>query len=134
MVWRVVVIVAEALAGGVTVAGLTEHTGVEVVAWLDETWQERSTVPVKPLKGLTVIVEYDVPPGATASGEKAAFCRLKSWADAEHIRVRETMIAQKIARAARLARNFNSGFVRFKGDDSNFNMSRVSVASIPGTS
>ena len=71
------------------------------------------------------MLENEVPPGATASGENGVACRVKSpWAEAEEIKMREAVIAQKIAQAARTARDFNSGFVRFNGDDSNFNMSR----------
>ena len=74
----VVVTVAVAPAGGVTVVGLTAQAGVDVVAWVDETWQVRATVPLKPLIVPTVMLEEEVPPGATASGENGAACRVKS--------------------------------------------------------
>jgi len=78
VVWPVVVIVAVAEDGGVTVVGLTVQAGGEVVVCGDETWQVRSTVPVKPMSAPIVMLDEDVPPGATASGENEAACRLKS--------------------------------------------------------
>ncbi len=78
VVWPVVVMVAVAPAGGVTVVGLTAQTGVDVVGWFDETWQVRSTVPLKPLIAPIVMFEEEVPPGATASGENGAACKVKS--------------------------------------------------------
>lgn len=120
-----VVIVAEALAGGVTVVGLMAQVGVEVVACGAVTWQVKSTVPANPLTVPTVMLEDVVPPGATAAGANGAACRVKSaWAEAEEIKVREAAVVQRIAKAARVARIFNLGFVRFNGDDSNFNMSK----------
>ena len=73
-----VVIVAVAPLGGVTVAGLTAQVGGEVVVCRDVTWQVSATVPVKPTSALIVRLEADVPPGKTASGDNAAACRLKS--------------------------------------------------------
>jgi len=73
--------VAEALAGGATVAGLTVQTGVSVVACDEVTWQVRSTVPLKPLTVPTEMFVDDVPPGATASGDREAACRVKHGDD-----------------------------------------------------
>jgi hypothetical protein len=83
-----VVIVAEALAGGVTVVGLTVQTGGSVVTCVDVTWQARSTVPLKPLTVPIVMFEDDVPPGATASGENGAACRVTFWANAADGKIR----------------------------------------------
>lgn len=71
---------AEALAGGVTVDGLTVQTGVSV-KFVGVTWQPRSTVPLKPLSVPTVMLDDEVPPGAIASGENGVACRV-AWADA----------------------------------------------------
>ena len=80
-----VVIVAEALAGGVTVVGLTVQTGVSTVDWVVEvTWQPRVTVPLKPFSVPTVMLEDDVPPGTTAFGDKAPACSVNvPWPAAE---------------------------------------------------
>lgn len=89
-----VVIVADALAGAVTVVGLTEQTGGSIRFWLVEvTTQLRVTVPVKSSTDPTVIFEDAVPPGATASGENAAACRLKFCAAAPAGRIRITRAA-----------------------------------------
>jgi len=72
-----VVMVAEALAGGVTVVGLTVQTGVSVVTCDEVTWQVRSTVPVNPLTVPTEMFVDEVPPGSTASGDREAACRVK---------------------------------------------------------
>ena len=119
-----VVIVAVALAGGVTVVGLTAQDGVEVVVCGDETWQVRSTVLLKPLIAPIVILEEDVPPGASASGENGAACRVKSaWADAEDSNVRNAVMTHKTESVACAARIL---FFCFDGldCDSDFNMSR----------
>jgi hypothetical protein len=70
VVSSLVVMVADALAGGVTVVGLTVQTGGSVVGSVDVTWQLIFTAPLKPLP-LTVMLEDDVPPGTTASGDSA---------------------------------------------------------------
>jgi hypothetical protein len=104
--------------------------GEEVVVCVDETWQVRSTVPLKPLTVPTVMLEEDVPPGATAPGENGAACRVKSaWAEAEQTNVRNVVVAHKNAIAACLARIFSLGFgnLDFNNldfDESDFNMSR----------
>ena len=101
VVWPVVVTVAVAPADGVTVVGLTAQAGVDVVACVEETWQVRATVPVKPLIAPTVMLEEDVPPGATASGENGAACRVKSaWAEADDSRVRNAVIVHSTEIAA----------------------------------
>jgi hypothetical protein len=120
----VVVIVADALAGGVTVAGLTAHAGVDVVACVDETWQLRATVPVKPLTTPIVMLEEDVPPGATASGENWAACRVKSaWAAAAGSSMRKAAIPHN-HKAACPARFSNLYFKDLYFSNSDFNMSR----------
>ncbi len=120
----VVVTVATASAGGVTVAGLTAHAGGEVVVWAEETWQVSATVPVKPLTVPIVILEEAVPPGASASGENEAACRVKSaWADADDTLIRAASM-QNIERPASVARIFNLDFNDLNGDESDFNMSR----------
>ena len=120
----VVVTVATALAGGVTVAGLTAHAGGEVVVCAEETWQASATVPVKPLRVPIVILEEAVPPGASASGENEAACRVKSaWADADDTLIRAASM-QNIEKPASVARIFNLDFNDLNGDESDFNMSR----------
>jgi len=76
-----VVIVAEALAGALTVAGLTVHAGGSVKV-VGITWQLRLTVPVKPLTDPTVTIADEVPSGGTATGENADASRVKLCADA----------------------------------------------------
>ena len=114
-----VVIVAEALAGGVTVVGLTVQTGVSVVVCVDDTWQLRSTVPVKPLTEPTVMFVDDVPPGPTASGESGAACRVKFWATANEGKIRNAANRHKTESLACRERILNLDL-----DDSDFNMSR----------
>ena len=72
------VIVAVALAGAVTEVGLTVHTGGSTVACDDVTWQLKLTVPLNPLTDPTWMVDAEVPPGATASGEKEDACSVNS--------------------------------------------------------
>lgn len=95
------VMVTAAFAGGVTVFGLTAQMGGDVVVCVDKTWQVRSTVPLKPLTVPTVMLEEDVPPGATAPGENGAACRVKSaWAEAEESNVRHAAVTHKITSRA----------------------------------
>jgi len=101
VVWPVVVTVAVAPAGGVTVVGLTAQAGVDVVVCVDETWHVRATVPLKPLIVPIVMLEEEAPPGATASGENGAACRVKSaWADADDSSVRNAVIVHSTEIAA----------------------------------
>jgi hypothetical protein len=98
----IVVIVAEALAGGVTVAGLTEQLGGSVIDWIvDVTWQPRLTLPLKPLSVPTVTFEDDVPPGATASGDSVSACSVKVWAAASDGKIRNAANRHKTAVSAR---------------------------------
>jgi hypothetical protein len=98
----IVVIVAEALAGGVTVAGLTVQLGGSVIDWIvDVTWQPRLTLPLKPLSVPTVTFEDDVPPGATASGESVSACSVKVWAAASDGKIRNAANRHKTAVSAR---------------------------------
>jgi hypothetical protein len=77
-----VVMVADAMAGAVTVAGLTVQTGMStIVVVVDVIVQARSTVPVK-LSTPTVMLVEDVPPGDTALGERGSAARVKVWAEA----------------------------------------------------
>lgn len=130
-------IVAEALEGAFTVAGLTEHAGgsVKVVGM---TWQLRLTVPVKPLTDPTVTVADEVPSGGIATGENSDACRVKVCADAEIGRLNSAANRQRAARLARAPRRMNvCGAVADAISDvvsncevpdfevSDFNMSRV---------
>jgi hypothetical protein len=74
-----VVIVAEALAGGPTVAGLTVQTGGSVIVCdvFAVTVQLRSTEPAKPFTAPTVILADDEPRGATAISDKVGASRVK---------------------------------------------------------
>lgn len=84
VVWPIVVIVADAVAGGVTVAGLTAHVGVSTVVCgcAGVTSQLRSTVPLNPFTVPTVTGADEVPPGATASSDNGPACSVKFCADA----------------------------------------------------
>lgn len=110
---------AEALAGGVTVAGLMVQTGGSIVA-CDEavTWQVRSTVPLKPGSVVTEMFEEDVPPGATALGESGDASILKFCATAEDDKVRKAATRQNAVVAASRVRKINLDF-----EESDFNMS-----------
>jgi hypothetical protein len=131
------VIVAEALEGAFTVAGLTVHAGgsVKVVGM---TWQLRLTVPVNPLTDPTVTVADEVPSGGIATGENSDACRVKVCADAEIGRLNSAANRQRAARPARVPRRMNvCGAVADAISDvvsncevsdfevSDFNMSRV---------
>jgi hypothetical protein len=90
LVSPIVVIVAEAITGGVTVAGLTAQVGVSVVdcGSAGVTWQLRSTVPLNPFTVPTVTCADDVPPGATAFSESGPADSVKLCADAHDGRAR----------------------------------------------
>ena len=120
VVWVVLVMVAVAVAGGVTVEGLTVHTGVDVVACVPVTWQLRATVPVKPVAGSTRIEEDDVPPGAIATGSSEVVVNRNSlvpWASTAGASIRHTI--SNAGNAASLVQSFT-----LDGDPSNFTMSR----------
>jgi len=88
----IVVIVAEAVTGGVTVAGLTVHVGVSVVVCgsAGVTWQLKSTVLLNPFNVPKVTCAEDVPPGATASSDSGPACSVKLCADAPDGEPRKT--------------------------------------------
>jgi hypothetical protein len=90
LVSPIVVIVAEAITGGVTVAGLTEQVGVSVVdcGSAGVTSQLRSTVPLNPFTVPTVTCADDVPPGATAFSESGPADSVKLCAAAHDGRAR----------------------------------------------
>ena len=118
-------IVAEAFAGGVTVDGLTVQTGVSV-KFVGDTWQLRSTVPLKPLTVPTVMFADDVPPGATASGDSEAACRVKFWADAPDDKVSKAAHRHRAAMPQSGIRRMNLDcngfdFDAFDFNDSDFN-------------
>jgi hypothetical protein len=123
VVKSVVVIVAVALAGGVTVAGLTVQAGVEV-KFDGDTEQPKVTVPLKPLMTPTVMFEDDVPPGATASGENAAASKVKFCAVAPDPKLSIAARRHKAGMPARPARIFCLDCDGLDCDDSDFNMSR----------
>jgi hypothetical protein len=120
-----VVMVAEALAGGVTVAGLMVQTGGSVGDRFDAvTWQVRSTVPVNPGSVVTEMLMDEVPPGATASGESGEAVRAKFWAATWEGQASRAGKRHRAAMAARRVRRVKTGFDNSAGDDSDFNMSR----------
>jgi hypothetical protein len=92
LVSPIVVIVAEAITGGVTVAGLTVQVGVSVVdcGSAGVTWQLRSTVPLNPFTVPTVTCADDVPPGATAFSDSGPATSVKLCADAHDGKARRT--------------------------------------------
>jgi hypothetical protein len=113
-----VVMVAEALAGGVTLAGLTMQLGGSTVPWVvDVTWQPRSTVPLKPLSVPIVMFEDDVPVGGTASGDKGAACRV-NWAEADEGKTNNAANRHRAATTVCRVGRMNLDF------DGDFNMSR----------
>jgi hypothetical protein len=114
-----VVIVAEALAGAFTVAGLTAHAGGSVK--VDGiTWQLRLTVPVKPPTDPTVTIADEVPSGGTATGENAVASRVKLCADAEIGKLKSAANRQRAARLARAPRRLNAGFDGWDCDGTDF--------------
>ncbi len=120
-----VVMVAEALAGGVTVAGLMVQAGGSVGDRFDAvTWQVRSTVPVNPGSVVIEMLMEEVPPGATASGESGEAVRAKFCAAAWEGQARRAATRHKAARPARRVRKMKRDFDNSAGDDSDFNMSR----------
>jgi len=109
-----VVIVADALAGAVTLEGLTVQTGGSTGdCVVDVTVQPRFTVPLK-LSAPTVMFEDDDPPGATASVESGAAARVNVWADADEGKARKTANRHKIAIPAGVLRNMS---IDFDGSD-----------------
>lgn len=79
LVSLLVVIVAEALAGGATVAGLTAQTGASVAVCPDVVATEQLSVtsPANPLTVPTVIFADEVPPGAIATSDREGADRVK---------------------------------------------------------
>jgi hypothetical protein len=118
-----VVIVADALAGGVTSAGLTVQLGGSTVVWvIDVTWQPRSTVPLKPLTVPTVMFEDDVPVGGTASGDRGAACSVNwpDWANADEGKANNTANRHRAATAVCRVGRMNLDFDDLKFDDLDF--------------
>src|SRR5438270_9858561 len=70
--------VAVAVAGGVTAAGLSEQTGVEVVGCVEVIWHPRVTVPLKLFTGSTRIEVAELPPGAIATGSSVVVLSVNS--------------------------------------------------------
>jgi hypothetical protein len=140
------VIVTEALAGGVTVAGLTAQVGVSVIVCgcAGATWQLKSTVLLNPFTVPTATCADDVPPGATASSDSGPACSVKLCAPARDGKARKTANRHKAETPAYVLENldfnkrdlntpdFNADFAKdfntsdfcdSDGDDSDFNMS-----------
>jgi hypothetical protein len=107
-----VVIVAEALAGGVTLPGLTVHAGKSVMlcACTGATRQVRSTVPLKPLTVPTLMFAVDEPPGSTATSDSEGACSVKLCADASAGKVTRTASRHKAQIPALPARTIRLGF------------------------
>jgi hypothetical protein len=113
LVPAVVVIVAEALAGGVTLAGLTVHSGALTIVCgcTGATWQLRSTALLKPPSVPTVTVAKEVPPGSIAFSDSAGAWSVKlCCADAFAGRVRKAASPQSATIAARPAKTISLGF------------------------
>jgi hypothetical protein len=118
----VLVIVTVAVAGGVTDAGLTEHTGVDVVGCVAATWHASDTVPENPVAGVTVIVLDVVPPGAIATGSSDVVLKSNSlvpWANAAGTKTRNRASKQNAGTYMNLVQRF-----RLDAYPSNFTMSR----------
>ena len=119
VVSSLVVIVAEALAGAFTVAGLTVQAGGSVKVE-GITWQLRLTVPVKPPTDPTVTIADEVPSGGTATGENAVASRVKLCAVAAVGRLKSAANRQRAARLLRAPRRVNAGFDGWDCDGSDF--------------
>jgi hypothetical protein len=104
--------VAEALAGGVTVAGLTVHTGASTTVAVEVAWQLRSTGALNPLVVPTEMFEDDVPPGSTASGDSGAACSV-NCADAVDGNASSRASRQNTAIPAYPLRSFRLDFICF---------------------
>ena len=119
----VLVMVAVAVAGGVTLAGLTVHTGVEVVGCVDVIWHPRVTVPLKLFTGSTVIDVAEVPPGAIATGSSVVVVSKNSLvpcARAAGATTNEKSTTNSRAKPRRPIQSFTLGANPF-----NFTMSRL---------
>ena len=111
-----------AVAGGVTDAGLTVHTGVDVVGCVEVTSQASDTGPANPMAGVTLIVLDEVPPGAIATGSSEVVLKSNSlvpWANAAGTKPRTRASKQDAGTYTTLVQRF-----RLVADPSNFNMSR----------
>ena len=132
VVWMVLVMVAVAVAGGVTVVGLTVHTGVEVVGCVEVIWQPRVTVPLKLFTGSTRIDVAEVPPGAMATGSSAVVVSVNSLVPCSRAAGATARDATRTHNAATAATPFHI-FNLDRDPSKKFTMSRFKVASIPGT-
>src|SRR6478752_4223853 len=115
--------VAVAVAGGVTVVGLTAHTGVEVVGCVEVIWHPRVTAPLKLFTGSTRIDVAEVPPGTMATGSSAVVLSVNSLvpcACAAGARTRETTSTNSRAKPLTPVQSFTLGANPFK-----FTMSRL---------
>lgn len=114
----IVVMVAEALAGGVTLSGLTVHTGASTIvcACAGATWQVRSTLPLKPFTVPTAMFAEDVPPGSTATSDSEGACSVKFCAEASAGKARKTASRHNAEMTGRSVRTISLGF-----EDSNCN-------------
>ncbi len=109
------VMVAEALVGGVTVAGLTEQTGGSA-RFVGDTAQLKLTDPVKPFTEPIVMLAAEVPSGPMATGEKEVADRVKlPWAEAAVARVKSATRRQTAATAARMLPDTMQDFERLDG-------------------
>src|SRR5436305_3991076 len=115
--------VAVAVAGGVTAAGLTEQTGVEVVGCVEVIWHPRVTVPLKLFTGSTRIDVAEVPPGTMATGSSVVVLRVNSLvpcARAAGAKTGETTSTNSRAKPLIPVQSFTLGANPF-----NFTMSRL---------
>jgi hypothetical protein len=96
------VIVTEAVVGGVTVAGLTEQTGGSAKS-VGDTWQLKSTVPAKPFTDPIVTLAAEVPSGPMATGENEVADKVKlPWAEAAVARIKSAAKRERAATPARM--------------------------------
>src|SRR5579864_4100679 len=114
------------------VAGLTVHTGLSTVPGTDGVTVQPNVIgPANPVPVTIVIVAADVPPGATASGDRFGFTVIvKSTADAFGAPTIAAASRHNAAMPARPGHNFT-----LDSDHKDLNMSRVrfQYPSIPWT-
>jgi hypothetical protein len=135
VVVAVVVSVALAPPDALKVDGLTVHTGFDTVPPTDGVTVQPNVIgPTKPLPVTMVMFADEVPPGATASGERLLLTVIVKSVCAEATGVASAAAAsmqQKMRARSRANRDQN--FI-FDSDHKDLNMSRVGYQypSIPG--
>jgi len=125
-----VVIVAEAVVGGVTVAGLTEQTGGSA-KFVGDTWQLKFTDPAKPFTDPIVMLADEVPSGPMATGENEEADNVKlPWAEAEVARVKSATKLHRAAKPARMLPGTTLDIETLEGNGSGIHASETDASGI----